>query len=264
MKDKAITIFGIVIILAGALATKILASSNPSEVSFEQIRKWLELLSFCATILTTGVAWYALRQIRLMRAQTLLAADAIEVAKRDIAIRSKREAALLAAQKCEELADTKIQKQSVILEKLKKNQVPLQVWELRDFEFTPGSLVDRTRADQWVQDLRGKGLHNDVVEFINYLEGFAIYFSSGAADEEVAFPVMGIPFTTAVGVFAPYIIAMRHQHLFNSNSGKFFHTEKLYTVWRQKLQKEDLEAQLKSVQQSLSNMKPQQMKPHGT
>ena len=70
-----------------------------------------------------------------------------------------------------------------------------------------------------------------------------MYFTNGAADEEIAYPVIGSLFCIMVQQFAPLLIELREHMVETTTSGPYQNTVNLYRVWsirqtRKKLQEE--------------------------
>jgi hypothetical protein len=81
-----------------------------------------------------------------------------------------------------------------------------------------------------VAQLKANPAANDLVAILNTLEGLALYFVHGAADEVVAYPVIGPLFCEDVEMLAPLLIHLRNK-LAGVASGQFANTIKLYETW---------------------------------
>ena len=101
------------------------------------------------------------------------------------------------------------------------------------------------------------------MDLINQLEAFAIYFTNGAADEGVAFPVAGIPFCHYVESFAPLLVACRSGAALGVTSGKYPNTIKLFSIWTDRTRKEQIEAESAKMQKELQTLNPHRVKPIG-
>ena len=78
-----------------------------------------------------------------------------------------------------------------------------------------------------------------MVEILNDIEAFAIYFATGAAAEKVAFPVLGALFCYWVDIFAPHIAFARtnkDETLLVSDA--YPNTIALYAVWAARHQRQ--------------------------
>jgi hypothetical protein len=170
----------------------------------------------------------------------------------------------LAAERCEDLANKKFPEILGALNRIQGQKVGLKVWNLQNKAFDSTSVVEVKEAQAWVAEFQSKNLHGPALHILNQLEGFAIYFISGAADEEVAFPVAGIPFCHYVGLFAPYLIAVRNGQLTGVTSGKFENTVKLFELWVDRIRREQIEAQAKIIQKELKTLKSGSVPPIGT
>lgn len=108
--------------------------------------------------------------------------------------------------------------------------------------------------------MHSKNSNSHAVNVLNQLEGFAIFFANGAADEEVAFPVAAIPFCDYVEMFAPCLIAMRSNTLAGFTSGKYANTVRLYEIWADRIRVEEIEAQTKDAAKELGSLKREKIK----
>ena len=230
-----------------------LSGSEPSGLG---VKGLFEILSYVGTVVTAVVAVIALKQLSLTQAQ-------LNLAMQDLETRSMREAVSLAAQRCEDLANVKFPKITEVLQAFDKKGVVLEAWELNDKEFSSTSLKDSDGADRWLKEIQKNGLTHDVIILLNQLEGFAIYFANGAADEGVAFPVGGIPFCNYVGTFAPFIVACRNGAAAGVTSGKFPNTIKLFSIWTDRTRKEQIDAETEKMKAERATLRSDRVKPIG-
>ena len=237
--------------------------SEQSKSHAASLRDYLEMFSFGATIATAAVAILALRQLRLARLQLVVASATLKVAQDDIKIRSRREAVSLAAKHCEDYGDVILQKLNNWRSEITGKGVSLKSWLLQNKSFDETSLQDSKGAQVWIQQMQSKQLGTIACKILNQCEAFAIYFATGAADEEVAFPVVGSIFCHEVEMFAPWLIAMRTHSSSDYTSGKYANTVRLYEIWADRIRVEEIESQTKLTQRELGTLKKEKIKPIG-
>ena len=205
------------------------------QLNIGRIKDYLEMASYGATIVIAIFAFVALKQIRLARLQLNVASDALVVAKDDIKIRSRREAIALAAKHCEDFGDVILPKLNTWCNEFKNKNITLVRWPLLNKTFDDTSIKDQNDSHAWVQKVRSQQLGNHACFVLNQCEAFAIYFATGAADEEVAFPVAGPLFCQFVEIFAPWLISMRINKDVLFTSGKYANTVRLYEIWSDRI-----------------------------
>jgi len=238
--------------------------SEPPALRTVSLRDYLEMFSFGATIITAVVAVFALRQLRLARLQLDVASATLKVAQDDIKTRSRREAVSLAAKHCEDYGDVILQKFNAWRNEITAKGINLKTWALQNKSFDETSLKNASEAHAWIQQMQTKQLGATACKILNQCEAFAVYFATGAADEEVAYPVVGSLFCHEVEMFAPWLIAMRTHSASNYTSGKYANTVRLYEIWADRIRVEEIEAQTKRTQQELGTLKKEKIKPIGT
>lgn len=228
-------------------------------MTLQEVRTWLELAYFVATIAMAIAAWRALTQIRLGK-------RSLELAQRDLQTRSRREAIMLANDICAKFGQDLVKQSGDVINHLNSKGIGVYLWEMRDAEFTPDSIIRRGEADNWLAPLfadLNAGI--EIVKLLNNLEGTAMPFVTCVADEEVAYPVIGRIFMDLVRAHGPYLIALRHSQVPLVGSGRFENTVKLFQQWYARAGTAALDQDAKDLQdrkQKLPKLKP--MKPIGT
>src|SRR5687767_2372265 len=106
---------------------------------FATIRDVMEVVYFGSGIIVAIAALFGLRQLRLAKDAVRAAKDqiavgiaAVEVAKRDLQIRSKREAVALAADRCEKFGEHLIPRRNKNMETIAAQGVTLVDWEVAE------------------------------------------------------------------------------------------------------------------------------------
>jgi hypothetical protein len=215
------------------------------------------MASFVGTIVIGLSALIALKQIRLASLQIKITSD-------DIKVRSRREAIALAAKHCEDFADVLLPKLNAWVAEFGKAGIGLEKkWGLQNKTFDDNSLKDPKSAHAWVQLIKSKNLGYTTCKILNQCEAFAIYFATGAADEEIAFPVVGPLFCEYVEQFAPFLIDLRSHTDSSFTSGKYANTVRLYEIWADRIRLEELDAQTKKTDKERSSLKNDKIKPIG-
>ena len=198
-------------------------------MNLDALRSFLEILYFIAGIGLFVVAIIALQQIRL--------------AKTDIKTRVNREAAKEAALQIAHWADRIIPslnkltsyEDEIHFERLKCSMDRFEIEELesKDSKVLSHHLkaVDLLKEDS---EFRKR-----VLGAANQIEAAAMYFSTGIADEEMAFMPLSKVFCDFVErTFFLYCLMRKHDQL-----NKWDYTVKLYRVWSKRRIKYDLDAQ---------------------
>lgn len=230
----------------------------------------MEIAYFASSVVLLLVAIAGLMQLviarRAMRAaedQIKLATEAIAITREDIRIRVKREAVTVAAEQCAAFANT-IPECSKHIDALQQAGFPYQLWSLRDMEFTWSSLRDSNEAEKWLKNISDADEpRRHAVAILNKMEAFAIYFARGAADEEVAYPVVGPVFCRWAEAYAPLLIALHEHRLPQLASGAYHNTIALYRVWAGRTSRERLQDQAAKIDKQLSAIPKVDVKPIG-
>jgi hypothetical protein len=235
-----------------------------------QLHEWLELLYFSSGIIVAVAALIGLRQLFLAKSlltateqQVRLANEALSQAKTDLETRSRRESVVLAAERCADFAN-------IVMRGLKQLETAIDAgvqvtrWKLKDADFNWKSLEDEKQGKAWAAEvLKTPSAHNEIAACANDLEGFAIYFATGAADEELACPVAGPVFCERVEYLAAHIISAR-EGTAGLTSGPYQNTIRLYNLWSERLKAQQLTKDLTRTKQQLGALKPDRIRPIGT
>jgi hypothetical protein len=193
----------------------------------------------------------------------IIALFQLRIAKNDIRTRSKREAVCLAAQKCETFAKEILGMYQTVFV---GNQAatPLKKWDLADTNFSSESLAKPSEGKQWNDILRKQGFYVAGIDFLNRLEGFAMYFINGAADEAVAYPVVGSVFCIMVQQFSPLLIELRSNMVESTTSGPYQNTVGLYDMWSSRQTRKKLQQEVDELSARLNASTSTKIKPIGT
>ena len=201
------------------------------------VRSFLEILYFIAGIGLLFVAIKALEQIRL--------------AKNDIKTRVNREAAKEAAVRISHWMDVIIPSMNKLhsyqnkinFEELKCSMERFESEELRSKDSNTQSHSQKALV-LIMEDSEFRSL---TLQVANVVEAFAMYFSTGVADEEMAFMPLSETFCGFVESTFFLYCGTRNQDQLN----RWDYTVKLYRVWSQRRIKYDLDAQKNTLAKAL-------------
>lgn len=200
------------------------------------------------TLLTFVVAAIALFHLRiasraLAAAQEQLSAarDAVEVARQDVRVRCQREAASLAAERCERFANETLPRAQRLLNEVQGFGVDLKQWESLPPRLDDPTFLRRAEVAAWLTSVEANMCAvPPMTEVLNTLESFAIYFTSGAADEQIAYPAVGAIYCKWIEQFAPHLVAVRSKQVKGFTSGPYKHAVELYETWSCRSRRESL------------------------
>jgi hypothetical protein len=190
----------------------------------------LESLFFLATL---AIAWFAYRGLEQLR-----------IAKDTARISARREAFKLAAEECRTFADRVIPLTWDIVGQV--NGLQLVSFANPTFTVTKGDFTNHNFSDKQIEaDLRKV----NVIPAINSLEGFAIFFASGIAEESIGYRETGRAFCDLTAKLMPAIYLLRKQ-----GQARYHCTLELYELWLNKLNSEALTKTEASLATSLANI----------
>lgn len=196
--------------------------------AFNFVRDILELWSFIASILIAVFAWKALGQITASK----------EIAR----TQAKREALRIAAEKTVQFAEEIIPLTSEYNKLKKEGKYPF----LTSTQVTESWPHVECKTDNFPGMMQEVFSNNGlVVKILNRMEGFAMFFTCGVADADVAYRPVSSVFCQCAKNFLPYII------ICNERERQYTYTLKLYSVWSMRTEKEKSE---KIVQEHSKNI----------
>lgn len=231
--------------------------------AFTQVRDWAELFYFFSGIILVGIAGFGLWQIKLTKDQVKLAAEQLELAKKDIHSNIKifktqchRAAVEAAVVECRRYADDIVQF-SLELDAYCKE------YELSYFED-----VEFERTEQGFR-LHTKKIKRDDVEklseaeplinrYLNGMEAFALFFLSGVADEKIAFHTNGKTFVLMAEE------AFKLFPIFNVSQEDAKPIKALYFMWRDKLDAQRMLKEKEEIESKLKEYDQKEIRPIGT
>ena len=144
--------------------------------------------------------------------------------------RFARESKILAAKLSEEFAKELLPDISTNLLSGNKTRYQIQRWEMKDYKFNSDSLVNKNDAQAWHEARINDGSASIIIDFINRLEAFSMYFVMGAADQKVVRSCLAPIYCEWIEIFAPILIELRNRKDINV-SGPFQNIVILYESW---------------------------------
>jgi hypothetical protein len=243
----------------------------PTWLASPNVRAILELAYFasgvviaCASVVLLYQLWLAKQTLSALHGQLKTAIEAVTVAREDIRIRSQREAVELAADRCEKFAEYTLPQVNVHLDAVKNQAIQFKRWGITESTFDDTAYTQRQDVRVWMTSVdKNTDTTNHILKALN-LEAFAIYFARGAADEGVAYPVVGPIFCVWVEQLAPHLIAMRTHTAQGVTSGAYQNTVELYKVWSARSRRTELEKDKSKIDKALSRLPAPEVRPIGT
>ena len=195
---------------------------------------FLELSYFVfGGVVLAVIGCFGLYQLVNARKQLELANKQLEFAKQSLKINSKRDAYSLTAECCDHYL-------TVIIPLLDKFDRKI---ESKGITFFEDAIVKVTADGITVENAYPKKdidarieIANHSLAALNALEGFSVYFTSGVAEETIAFETVGRTFLTAAGKLAP-------DFLLYASDGYFQNLSTLFMRWSQRQEKQRLETE---------------------
>jgi len=189
-----------------------------------------DTVAAAAAVAVAGAAVIGLRSLSLTRTEMVN--------------RAKREGKHAAIQRLEELAKELIPDNIPILTLIGQAKVTAFV-NVGGIAFDPDP-KDLTAARAWVKALP-QGAESQIIGFLNRLEAWSTYFTTGVADEEVAFGPVAPVLRAWIGLYYPILLILRA----NRRSGVFPNLVTLYSVWTDKMDEAQLAQQMSDVEAQL-------------
>jgi hypothetical protein len=216
-----------------------------SKIIFENIRAVLEVGYYAAGIALAFLAYRGLAQIKLTK----------ELATTN----AKREAFKLALKQCHFYAeDVVTSRAKVAALAMTKGIVFAQPCS---FKVSKGEIIEVSTPGRNIVDECQK-LDQELLLYMNRLEAFAMAFTSGVADEEVAYRETARAFCQTFPEAVPFIDYCRKNEV-----ARYESAIQLYELWQTRLFSEALTKQRQHIQQAEENLKkaePPRIKTIGT
>jgi len=185
----------------------------------------------------------------------------LNIAKKDITLRCKREAATLATLQCQRYFAEIIPLNDELYISLKKEEIVLK--QIKDIkEFSRKALFCAMSKEQ-INKLITVAVKIEIADILskdlNAMESFAVYFVKGVADEDIAFSSVGLTFCNSVERLYPFICILHGDSL-----PYYYHNiVMLYQIWSSKAKKYNLENLSNEIKNKLKTMKVDKIDPIG-
>jgi hypothetical protein len=190
----------------------------------------------------------ALEQNHLALEQLKITAAQLEVSRTDIILRSKREAISVALEQCKRFAETILPRFIEINRELGPNGFARPKAVDPDFPLIFDE-ADTFGSEVWTKtpELRMK-----IIQGLNELESFAMYFASDLADESVAFVPTGLSFCEVCEVCRYFIGRHRPPEYVRL----YQNLVKLYGIWKPRIERTLLNEQSKLLESKMQRLPP--------
>jgi hypothetical protein len=198
---------------------------------FATLRSILELAYFISAIVLTGVAFYGLKQLRLTK----------QIASQN----AKRESVKFATERCQYFAETVVPAQLKSVKFYQEQK--FTCLKTQRFRVEKGEIVEHNFDEQRIAICNREllSISSAFVEFLNYLEAFAIPFVAGVADDELGFQETASAFCRFL---AEVMIVVA---TFRSQGPRFESCVKLYECWNARLEAEKLKPLMQSMSEKI-------------
>ncbi len=209
----------------------------------QEFRDYLEIAYFISGIIVAIAAVFALYQLK--------------IAKDSIKIQSKREALSLTVSQCNYYSSTILKLQDTLYEK------------------RVASDCDFFESKKWTVDTDGENvtvhlnckehpslneinlIAYELLDVVNSMEAFSVYFTSKVADESVAYSTLGHTFINTAEVYMPWLI------LNYKSDGSFSNLVKLYVLWKNRKKQEQMKLKLDILKKEMDKNIVKNEKPIG-
>lgn len=199
----------------------------------QTIKDILEIIYFISGPVIACVAFKALEQINEAKKQ-------VEEARASRIIGTKREGYKIAADKCDYFMTVIIPLINNLDTQVKSNKITF--FEKSQVEIT----ADKIKISPCFQndEERKKVFNLPNLDLLNPLESFSLFFTSGVADENVGYLTIGKTYCTTVKKYLPLIAGL-------SNEKYFLNILKLFKIWNNRIEKENLEKEKQVIENKL-------------
>lgn len=179
-------------------------------------------------------------------------------AKRALIINSKREAASMAAQQVKDYGERIIPILTKYDAILRNNKIESHFNQGQEFT---EEVANNKFGKDFVKSEMIKRIPCalEMCDALNALEGFAIYFIKGVADEQIAYSSIGRTFCFSIEQYYLEIAANRSE-----NDPAFQNTIELYKIWKPRLEKDKLAREQIKIMEKMKNLKTNSINPIGT
>lgn len=202
-----------------------------------QIRPYIEMLSFLSSIVLAGIAAYGIKQIRLM--------------KSDMKSRSERAAKEKAIEASTEYLMSYVELDGQHILDCLKEKIPSA------YKGPIGNFSHESIPAELKPVCLKRYIQLSWLPAINKLESIAATFTTGVADEQVGFQIIGRSFCGTVASHYDLIATSRRE---KANS-HFSDIVELYNIWAPRLSKSELSAAREELNAQISQISDRHITP---
>lgn len=207
------------------------------EINLEKLKDFLEIVYFLSGPVIAFLAYKALGQIKIGKEQ-------LEANQQALVINSRRDALKLTAQQIEVFNSVILNFHNILNNTIREHK--LQLLKQYKVECKDGSIKVVPPKNLVPKEDLIK-IVPEVANLANALESFSVAFTSQVANEKVAFNSIGAAYCSAIESVAPVI-------LLAATDGKAYSScLKLYFIWRQRIERDDLEKAKQELDKKLSS-----------
>lgn len=207
----------------------------------EETKKILEIIYFLSGPVIAVFAFMALHQIKIAKQQ-------LENDKNILRINSKRESIKLATEQCDNYMKNimpDINELEEYLEKMKIDFLKKSKVTIEQDSISVEPYIDDEDYKKYID----MNCIRKRLKVENALETFSIYFTSGIADEKIAYLTLGRTYCYIVEKLLPDI-------LYKSNDGEYFkNIIQLFNLWYFRIQQEKIQKEKSELEKKLGSIK---------
>jgi hypothetical protein len=212
-----------------------------------ELRTILELIYFVSGPFLAFVAILGLRQIKEARNQVI-------EAKSSRILSAKRDAFKIAADKCTYYMEIIIPLMNNLDASIKEKKVTFFEKSVVTLGTDNIKLKPHPLTEQEKETLYSLPL----TELFNPLESFALFFTSGVADEQVGYLTIGHTYCNYIKEYLPILVIL------SKDRSHYNNIMRLFFIWQGRKEKQRLESEKKKIEKELSGNKEIIVKPIGT
>ncbi|EGQ8146827.1 hypothetical protein WOC09_23455 [Vibrio parahaemolyticus] len=209
----------------------------------DEIKNYLELAYYASGICLLLVAYLALGQVKIAQEQ-------LNEQRKALSISSKRDALKLTSEQVVIYGKDIIPLINKFTTAVKKHEI--EFFDKSEIVVETDSIIIKPYKDD--EDyLKVKEVIPEFVELMNAMEAFAVYFTSGVADESTAYNCLGSSYCNHLKKALPLA------HIFDQNDKSYSASMQLFKVWYSRLVAEELELEQKKLMAKIDNLKEQRI-----
>jgi hypothetical protein len=205
----------------------------------ENIKEYLEIAYYISGILLVWVAYLALGQIKVARQQ-------LEEQKKSLKITSKRDALKLTSEQVTNYGINIIPLQSTLEVAINKHGVTF--FKNSKVEIN-GAEIKVTPPQDEKELQKIELIVKDFTNVMNALEGFAVYFASGVANEKLAYQSLAKTYCHHLKTYIPLLV------MIDAGNKRFSASMFLFNTWYSRLVAEELAVEQAKINEKIKSHK---------